>query len=284
MSGNVKTAELVRLDPGSLIEKGLEHGAQVETMERLFALAKDVRAEQAREAWHEAVAKFQAECPELQKTKTATVVTRTGGKYQYKYAPLSSMMAAMRPALSAHGLTVTWSTRAIEGGKGTIAICRLAHERGHVEEAEFAVPVDPAARMNPAQAMGSALTYARRYSMMTVLGVAPEDDDDGANAGDAGNGRPPKMEDDRPFSPEPPPVTTNPSGVVEVPFGKNKGTPITELSDNSLAWYTNKARANLADPDYKEAWVPKEQTWLDALLAERLRREQAQGGDGSFSD
>ena len=78
----------------------------------------------------------------------------------------------------------------------------------------------------------------------------------------------------------PPPVTANPSGVAEVPFGKNKGTPITELSDNSLSWYTDKARSNLADPEYKEAWVPKEQAWLDALLGEGLRRNDLGAADG----
>lgn len=59
-----------------------------------------------------------------------------------------------------------------------------------------------------------------------------------------------------------------PGDVPVVPFGKNKGTPITELSERQLDWYIEAARKNIADPD-KAKWREKEQRWLDSLLSVR---------------
>lgn len=56
-----------------------------------------------------------------------------------------------------------------------------------------------------------------------------------------------------------------------VPFGKNKGRPITELNDKSLAWYVEAAQKNIADPA-KAKWRAKEEKWLKALLDEQHRR------------
>jgi hypothetical protein len=61
------------------------------------------------------------------------------------------------------------------------------------------------------------------------------------------------------------------SGVAVVPFGKKKGTPVTELDDRSLAWFIEAAQKNIADPD-KAKWKAKEQRWLAALEAEKAAR------------
>jgi len=56
-----------------------------------------------------------------------------------------------------------------------------------------------------------------------------------------------------------------------VPFGKNKGKPITELGEKSLDWYISAAESNVVDPS-KAKWKDKEQRWLDSLKAEKARR------------
>src|SRR4030095_10791300 len=75
------------------------------------------------------------------------------------------------------GLSVSWRQK--HDPHAVEASCVVAHKLGHQEETGFiAMPYGTDGRMNPAQAVGSALTYARRYSLLAILGLAPEDDDD----------------------------------------------------------------------------------------------------------
>ena len=62
---------LTRLDPQALITKALEMNANIDTLERLVLLAKEVRTVTAREAWYEAMAQFQKRCPAIKKSKKA---------------------------------------------------------------------------------------------------------------------------------------------------------------------------------------------------------------------
>ncbi len=174
-----ETKALVRIDPQFLLQKAVEGNASIETLERLVALAKDVREVQAREAWHEAMAEFQRRCPPIKKTNTAQIVTAKG-YYSYRYAALDEIMETIRPLLGELGLSVSWSSR-VEPQR-VIVSCRVAHSLGYSENSgEISMPVagdQERGGGNPAQRVGSALTYARRYSLLSVTGLAPEDDDD----------------------------------------------------------------------------------------------------------
>jgi hypothetical protein len=174
------TAIAKRIDVGALIEQAVDKGSTVDTLERLLAMAKDVRAEQARAAWHRAMADFQNDVPEVLKTKTAKVRTKSGAEYTYHYAPLQDLISAVRPKLATHGLSVTFETQVTKDH--VMARCIVGHEDGHVQNCEFVIPIDLQSHMNPAQQVASACTYARRYAYMSALGLSPEDDDDGASA------------------------------------------------------------------------------------------------------
>jgi hypothetical protein len=93
-----------------------------------------------------------------------------------KYADLSMGINAIREGLSANNLAVIQSTRM--QGDVLMLDTRLAHSSGQWFEAEYPVCKLPA----PPHAIGSALTYARRYSLFGIVGIAGEDDD-----GDAAN-------------------------------------------------------------------------------------------------
>jgi hypothetical protein len=178
--------QIVRLDPQALIAQAIEKGSGMDTLERLVALAKDVHAEVARERWYAAMADFQRRCPPIKKTKTAR--TRT---YSYTYAPLDEILATIQPIMGEVGLSVAWKTKEI-GEKVSVA-CRIAHELGHVEESgDFVIPINlgqtDGIGANPAQRVGIAISYAKRYSLLGIIGMAPEDDDDAEGA--EGPGRP----------------------------------------------------------------------------------------------
>jgi hypothetical protein len=182
------TTALARVDPQALIEKAIEANAGIETMERLVALAKEVREITAREAWYAAMAEFQRLCPAIKKTKTARM-----GKYSYRFAPLDEICSTIQPVMGPLGLSMRWTTPKIEGDKVTVA-CLISHTLGHVESSgDIVMPIMAAlqraeggeAGANAAQRVGIALTYGKRYALLGILGMAPEDDDDAQQAGGA---------------------------------------------------------------------------------------------------
>ncbi len=99
---------------------------------------------------------------------------KQGGKVS-KYADLGSVIAAIKPALIAHGLFFTQHSHPSEDGVSIETV--LHHASG--DRLSMGVLFVPANKRD-AQGFGSALTYARRYSLMTAFGVPAEDDDGNA--------------------------------------------------------------------------------------------------------
>src|SRR6056297_2966262 len=94
-----------------------------------------------------------------------------------KYADLSSVMDACMPALTRHGIAVLQPAYD-EGGERFVKTIFVHGESG--ETAECRVPL--IVSKNDMQGYGSAVTYARRYGLMGMAGIAPEDDDGNAAA------------------------------------------------------------------------------------------------------
>lgn len=93
--------------------------------------------------------------------------------FKSKYASLQSVINATRPALNAEGIALL--SRTIVRGDSIFVETLLAHDGLVFIRAEWMA----GKTTQPAQALGSALTYARRYTTQAILGVAAEDDDDG---------------------------------------------------------------------------------------------------------
>lgn len=234
----------IALDPQGLLSQAVDKGASIETLERLVSLAKDMKAVQAKEAWHQAMAEFQRRCPAIVKSKTAQIATAKGS-YSYRYAPLDEIMDTARPLLGELGLSVYWSSRI--DANGVAVNCRISHVLGHSEDSgEVRMPVSGAEERgggNPAQRVGSALTYARRYSFLSVSGLTPEDDDDAQ-----GTERP------RPAGPDGQEGAQGGPGPIVFPFGKHKGEEPSalELADlhRELAFWTKKSEEE-DNPQYR---------------------------------
>ena len=204
---------LASLEPQALIEVALTHSATVETMERLFALAKDVQAARARSAWYAAMALFQRDCPRIKKNATAKIQTTGGGSYSYTYATLDEIMGIASPVMGGLGLSVSYRMK-YEGNR-VIAAARVSHEMGHHEESgEVSIPIQAGSMgANDAQRVGIASSYAKRYALLAIIGLAPENDDD-----DAASGGGPQVEQPRRASetqPAPPQVQAGEKNVYE---------------------------------------------------------------------
>jgi len=103
--------------------------------------------------------------------------------FKSKYVDLAGCYDACRGALAAQGLSVVQTTEINAAGGVTLA-STLIHSSG--EWLGGVYPVNPV--KNDPQGIGSAMTYARRYSLMALVGLAAEDDD-----GEAASGRPQKV-------------------------------------------------------------------------------------------
>jgi ERF superfamily len=123
-----------------------------------------------------ALAKAQAELVNPEKSLTATIRTgRLGeGERSFRYAPLSSGLDIVRKTLGQHEIA-TLQTTAIDQPAGMVNLTTtLAHASGEWIASDW--PVCPIAETANPQRMGAALTYARRYALFTLVGIAGEDD------------------------------------------------------------------------------------------------------------
>ena len=101
--------------------------------------------------------------------------TSTNPHFRSRYADLAACVEAVIDALNANGIALVQRTHDSDNGVAVETL--LVHESG--ETISGGILHVPAAKHDP-QGYGSALTYARRYSLMAACGIAPEDDD--ANA------------------------------------------------------------------------------------------------------
>jgi hypothetical protein len=123
-----------------------------------------------------ALAKAQAELINPEKSLTATIATGRPGERErtFRYAPLSSGLDIVRKTLGQHEIA-TMQTTAIDQASGLVNLTTvLAHASGEWIASDW--PICPIAEMASPQRMGAALTYARRYALFTLVGIAGEDD------------------------------------------------------------------------------------------------------------
>lgn len=100
---------------------------------------------------------------------------KTNPAFRSKYADLGACLEAVEDALLDNGIALTQETSLDETGVTVETV--MLHESG--ESIRFGKLHVPASKQDP-QGYGSALTYARRYSLITACGIAPEDDDGNA--------------------------------------------------------------------------------------------------------
>src|SRR6202043_1603435 len=123
-----------------------------------------------------ALAKAQVELSNPEKSLVATIRSPFPREADrtFRYAPLSSGLDIIRKNLGRHEIATIQSTE-IDKESGLLRLTTiLAHSSGEWVSSEW--PVCPIADISSAQRMGAALTYARRYALFTLVGIAGEDD------------------------------------------------------------------------------------------------------------
>jgi ERF superfamily len=129
---------------------------------------------EAKTGLYAALARFQADLPEVTKGKTAKVTPEGKKPWSYKYADLAHIHKEALTKLGKHDLAFLSKPTLIDGE--FVLAYSLVHASGEREDGVY-----PLGRGTPQQ-LGSLITYARRYAFCAITGIAPEGEDDDAQA------------------------------------------------------------------------------------------------------
>jgi hypothetical protein len=170
----------------SIIDKAVDklggEGAKdaADAVVALVNLQRDINKDEARKEFYNDLAAFQLNCPKIPKTRSTKGAGHEGGKFDFKYADLSDIANIIDPIIHPLGFSYTWTSEYLEiGGKpGLKVTCALQHRTGHTERSSFAAPTGGSiGSMNDIQKQAGYLSYLKRYTLLSILGIATADDD-----------------------------------------------------------------------------------------------------------
>jgi hypothetical protein len=165
----------------------VQQGASVEQLDKLISLMERTRAIEARQAYVEAMTQFKKNPPAIIKNKTAKMQKEGRDLYSYQYADLAAVCNAVVGALAEVGISHNWTTAQTDGR--IVVSCTLTHALGHSENTVLSAGADQSGGKNSIQAIGSAVKYLERYTLLAITGLAVEDGDDDDGAGVTGEER-----------------------------------------------------------------------------------------------
>jgi len=169
----------------NLLSQAVKQGASVETMEKLLAMRRELKAEFAKEAFDKAMADFQKECPVIKKKKAGGKTN--SGQVGYMYAPLESIVEQVKGLLHDHGFSYSIQTKT--GDKKVTAICTAKHVNGHSESSDMEIPLGgKTGIMSDSQVTAAAITFAKRYAFCNAFGILTGDAD--TNTQESASGEP----------------------------------------------------------------------------------------------
>ena len=188
----------------------------------------------------------------VERNREVKVKLKAGGEYGFSYATMDAIVDAIREPLSTNG--ISW-VQGVDGStNGTIVETLIMHKSGQWFSTVTPVRIDGSG----AQAVGSGITYAKRYGLTAALGIVTEDDDDGNEAD--GNERkiikrPQSNRSDKD------PNWTGPLGKSALKDQMRQfGRDLEDVSDDGAAWgLLNSSKDILAQcaRDLPEWWVNK---------------------------
>ena len=167
--------------PMSMLQAARDNNANVEEMERLYALQVEWEKNEARKAYYIAKANFK-------KVPIAITKDKVNTQFDSRYTGIGNLVNTVNAELSKHGLDTHWEVDQTEGLEVT---CILTHELGYSESVSLSGEPDKSGAKNPNQELKSAITYLKIQTYELVTGVASSDD-----PGDTDGNKPiPKISD-----------------------------------------------------------------------------------------
>ncbi len=163
--------------PADLIRSAVAGNANLEQLKGLLELQERYEANEAKKAYHKAMAAFKANLPQIIKDKKVSYPAG-GSTIKYAHATLCNIMNKISPELSKYGLSVAWVHK--QEQEKIFVTTRITHELGYSEETTISAPADNSGSKNAIQAIGSTISYLERYGVLGLIGTATKDQDDDA--------------------------------------------------------------------------------------------------------
>lgn len=156
-------------NPPALLALAIQKDVDVERLGKLMELQERWQASEAKKSFTTAMAEFKKNPPQIIKDMHVEFQT-SRGKTSYNHASLGNVTASVTEALSNHGLSTRWETTQTDT---LVSVkCIITHVDGHSESTQLSSKPDDSGGKNHIQAIGSAVTYLQRYTLLTITGLA----------------------------------------------------------------------------------------------------------------
>lgn len=165
----------------SVIERlAVDPRVDIDKLERIIALKERMIADQRKQEFMAAMARVAPKIPPIDQHGRIEV----NGVLRSKYALLEQIDEILRPIISEEGLSLSFDTEMIEGGKIRVS-CRLSHSGGHSEVKSIPLPIDKTGSKNDTQAVVSTVSYGRKALTKMFFNIMERGSDDDGQGGSA---------------------------------------------------------------------------------------------------
>lgn len=168
------TVDTLPMSDLAFIERmALNPAIDPEKLERLIAMQKDMAASRAKLAFKQAMIAMRPDLPRIEKR---------GKTDKAEYGKWEDIQDAIDPVLTKHGFDLTFKTA--NGADSVTVTAVLSHAEGHEDSTDLTLPHDKGPGRNSVQAVGSTVSYGKRYTATAILNLRiGGEDDDGKAAG-----------------------------------------------------------------------------------------------------
>lgn len=166
--------------PVQLLQMAVSQGADLDKLQQLMDLQQQWEENEARKAYHAAVAEFKTESIQIMKNKRVSFDT-SAGKTKYDHATLDHILEITVPILAKYGLSHSWNPVNNDDTSITVS-CILTHSLGYSQRVHLTSFPDDSGKKNNIQRMASAISYLERYTFLAITGLAAKDQDDDGQA------------------------------------------------------------------------------------------------------
>lgn len=139
----------------------------MDKLERLLDMQERIMNKQAETEFNSALAAMQADIPS---------VAERGTGHNIKYATLEDIVDVVRPIMNQYGFAVSFSVE--QADKSITVVGELVHKGGHSKKTSMMLPHETSGSKNAVQAIGSSISYGKRYVLCAMLNIATRGQDD----------------------------------------------------------------------------------------------------------
>ena len=196
VQGEIAPVPEQRSDSAALIQvierAAMNPNVDIDKMERLLLMQERIMERNAKAAYSAALSRLQPDLPTIKRDGKIVITDKANRQniiQSTPYALWEDINEAIKPKLAEHGFSLSFRCGTAPDGKVTVTGV-LAHCEGHQEETTMTLQHDSTGSKNAVQAVGSTISYGKRYTAGMLLNITsravPDADDDGNAAGGPG--------------------------------------------------------------------------------------------------